>query len=60
MPESARKSLARRIFKTSNIKGEFLLRSGVTSSEYFDKYLFESDPLLLCPRTVDHRLNPWL
>jgi hypothetical protein len=32
MSESARKTLARRIFKTSNIKGEFLLRSGVTSS----------------------------
>ncbi|PZS05677.1 MAG: orotate phosphoribosyltransferase [Pseudonocardiales bacterium] len=29
------------------ISGTFLLRSGKTSSEYFDKYLFESDPALL-------------
>nr|WP_218851627.1 orotate phosphoribosyltransferase [Nocardioides panaciterrulae] len=27
--------------------GEFTLRSGQVSSEYFDKYLFESDPRLL-------------
>lgn len=39
--------LGQRIFKLSNIKGEFLLRSGVTSNEYFDKYLFESTPDVL-------------
>ena len=44
---SDRKALAQRIFQTSNIKGRFLLRSGTFSDEYFDKYLFESDPVLL-------------
>jgi len=39
--------LAQSIYEVSNIKGEFLLRSGVTSTEYFDKYLFESQPTLL-------------
>jgi len=39
--------LAKDIFRTSHITGEFLLRSGQTSNEYFDKYLFESDPELL-------------
>jgi len=42
-----RQDLAARIFSISNLKGEFRLRSGVTSNEYFDKYLFESDPQLL-------------
>ncbi len=42
-----RKELAKAIYETSNIKGEFLLRSGVTSNEYFDKYLFEAQPHLL-------------
>ncbi len=36
--------LARRIYNTSHITGEFLLRSGATSDEYFDKYLFEAQP----------------
>lgn len=40
-------SLARRIFEASNIKGEFRLRSGRISEEYFDKYLFETNPALL-------------
>jgi orotate phosphoribosyltransferase len=39
--------IARRIYERSRLTGEFRLRSGVTSSEYFDKYLFESDPVLL-------------
>ncbi len=42
-----RQDLATRIFAVSNLKGEFRLRSGATSNEYFDKYLFESDPQLL-------------
>ena len=29
------------------MRGTFKLRSGVTASEYFDKYQFESDPKLL-------------
>ncbi len=42
-----RKELARRIHDASHIKGRFRLRSGVESDEYFDKYLFETDPKLL-------------
>jgi orotate phosphoribosyltransferase len=42
-----RDELAKRIFEISNLKGIFLLRSGVTSHEYFDKYLFEADPVVL-------------
>jgi orotate phosphoribosyltransferase len=40
-------SLARRIYERSHLTGEFRLRSGAVSNEYFDKYLFESDPQLL-------------
>lgn len=39
--------LASEIFKKSYIRGEFLLRSGKISNEYFDKYQFESNPILL-------------
>ncbi len=39
--------LARQLYDISHITGEFLLRSGATSNEYFDKYLFESKPELL-------------
>ena len=42
-----RDELARRIYDTAHLTGRFLLRSGATSDEYFDKYLFESDPVLL-------------
>ena len=40
-------ALARRIYETAHITGEFTLRSGAKSNEYFDKYLFEADPKLL-------------
>ncbi len=39
--------LARRIFDVSHLTGTFTLRSGTVSHEYFDKYLFESDPGLI-------------
>ena len=39
--------LARRIYSISHLTGQFTLRSGAQSTEYFDKYLFESDPGLL-------------
>jgi orotate phosphoribosyltransferase len=39
--------LARRVYQASHLTGSFVLRSGATSSEYFDKYRFESDPRLL-------------
>jgi len=42
-----RNELAREIYAVSHIKGTFKLRSGQTSNEYFDKYLFESKPQLL-------------
>jgi orotate phosphoribosyltransferase len=42
-----RTDLAQRIYQTARITGSFRLRSGATSDEYFDKYLFESDPRLL-------------
>jgi orotate phosphoribosyltransferase len=42
-----RKELARAIYDTAHLTGEFLLRSGKISNEYFDKYLFESNPILL-------------
>ena len=40
-------SLANRILKKSKIYGSFTLRSGAVSDSYFDKYQFESDPILL-------------
>src|SRR5688572_17864110 len=39
--------LAQRIYATSHLTGQFRLRSGVLSREYFDKYQFEADPMLL-------------
>jgi orotate phosphoribosyltransferase len=53
-----RDTLARTIYERTHLTGEFRLRSGAVSNEYFDKYLFESDPLLL--RTVGEGLVPLL
>jgi orotate phosphoribosyltransferase len=39
--------LAKEIYQTCHLTGEFLLRSGTVSNEYFDKYLFEGQPRLL-------------
>jgi orotate phosphoribosyltransferase len=39
--------LASRIDSVSRIHGQFRLRSGAISNEYFDKYRFESDPSIL-------------
>jgi len=39
--------LARDVDSCCRLTGEFTLRSGQVSPEYFDKYLFESDPSLL-------------
>jgi orotate phosphoribosyltransferase len=39
--------LARDVDARCRLRGDFLLRSGQRSDEYFDKYLFESDPVLL-------------
>ena len=42
-----RSELAKKIYEISYLRGQFKLRSGQTSSEYFDKYRFEAEPLLL-------------
>ncbi|MBS2536393.1 orotate phosphoribosyltransferase [Catenulispora sp. NF23] len=39
--------LAARIHAVSHLTGQFTLRSGRTAPEYFDKYRFEADPVLL-------------
>jgi len=51
-----RLALAHRIRAVSHLKGTFTLRSGATSTEYFDKYLFEADPVLL--RHVAEAMRP--
>ncbi|HXY93793.1 MAG TPA: orotate phosphoribosyltransferase [Acidimicrobiia bacterium] len=51
-----RRGLAREIYARTHLTGEFVLRSGAVSREYFDKYLFESDPVLL--RTIGEALLP--
>ncbi|HKW49433.1 MAG TPA: orotate phosphoribosyltransferase [Gemmatimonadaceae bacterium] len=40
-------SLAAQIASVATLYGDFTLRSGAASHEYFDKYRFESDPRLL-------------
>lgn len=40
-------ALTKQIYEVSHLTGEFLLRSGKTSHEYFDKYQFEARPKLL-------------
>ncbi len=42
-----RAQLARDVDTRCRLTGRFTLRSGQVSAEYFDKYLFEGDPLLL-------------
>lgn len=42
-----RQQLAQSIYQVSHLTGEFLLRSGQTSHEYFDKYRFEAQPNIL-------------
>jgi orotate phosphoribosyltransferase len=49
-------SLAADIDACCRLTGEFTLRSGQVASEYFDKYLFESDPALLA-RVVDQMVG---
>jgi orotate phosphoribosyltransferase len=39
--------LAERLRGTCGLRGRFVLRSGQVSDFYFDKYLFEADPVLL-------------
>jgi orotate phosphoribosyltransferase len=39
--------LAGQVDRRCRLQGEFRLRSGRTATEYFDKYRFEADPVLL-------------
>ena len=39
--------IAKKIYELAHITGEFKLRSGQISNEYFDKYLFEANPVVL-------------
>ena len=41
------KELAHSLYNSSYLTGEFVLRSGETSQQYFDKYQFEANPILL-------------
>src|SRR3954447_9179591 len=40
-------TLANRVYDAAHLTGTFTLRSGQVSHEYFDKYRFEADPVLL-------------
>lgn len=51
-----KKELGKEIYNTAHLTGEFLLRSGQISNEYFDKYLFESVPSLLS-EISNHMIN---
>jgi orotate phosphoribosyltransferase len=51
-----RTDLAKKVFELSHITGEFLLRSGQTSQEYFDKYRFEAQPEVL--KEIARQLAP--
>jgi len=44
---AARNELARKLYQTCLLRGEFTLRSGRAATEYFDKYRFEAQPALL-------------
>jgi orotate phosphoribosyltransferase len=47
MDAAARRALAADVDAAARLTGTFVLRSGATASEYFDKYRFEADPRLL-------------
>jgi orotate phosphoribosyltransferase len=51
-----REELATAIVSVAALSGHFVLRSGVTATEYFDKYRFESDPKLLA--AIAEHLEP--
>jgi len=51
-----KQELARKIYEISHLTGEFKLRSGQTSNEYFDKYRFESNPETL--REIAKQMAP--
>lgn len=50
------KLLAQKVYETCHLTGEFKLRSGQISNEYFDKYRLESNPEIL-NAIADHMKN---
>ncbi|MEW1954498.1 orotate phosphoribosyltransferase [Terrabacter sp. NPDC080008] len=52
------RELAAVIDSTCRLRGQFTLRSGLVTNEYFDKYRFEADPHLL--RLVAEHMVPLL
>lgn len=52
----AKRSLANQINRRCRLEGTFTLRSGQAASFYFDKYLFEADPVML--RAVAEQAAP--
>jgi orotate phosphoribosyltransferase len=56
MSRMDRAGLASEIYDRTHLTGDFVLRSGARCTEYFDKYLFESDPSLL--RAIGEALVP--
>lgn len=51
-----RKELCQAVFKACYLQGNFKLRSGQVSNEYFDKYRFEAQPHIL--KAVAQHLKP--
>ncbi len=51
-----RQELAKKIYEVAHLTGEFKLRSGQISHEYFDKYRFEARPELL--REIAKQMAP--
>ena len=51
-----RQELAKKIYEVAHLTGEFKLRSGQISNEYFDKYRFEARPELL--REIAKQMAP--
>lgn len=45
--EIDKKTLGRLLLEVAYLKGDFVLRSGKSSRYYLDKYLFETDPIVL-------------
>ena len=45
--ELSHADLAKKVFQACHLTGDFLLRSGIRSTEYFDKYRLEANPELL-------------
>ena len=51
-----KQELAKKIYDVAHLTGEFKLRSGQVSNEYFDKYRFEAQPALL--REIARHMAP--